>query len=190
MNTIEALKGRRTYYNINDKLPVSTDEIVKTVKEITELVPDSFNMKSSRVIVALGDQHKKLWDAIFDVFGGKVASEKIDSFKAGAGTILYFVDNVTVGNLQGQFPMYAERFPHWAAQSAGMLQISIWEALRELNVGASLQHYNPVIDDVVRKLFDVPADWTLDAQMPFGGIAAEPDAKPAEDIDLRVIVKA
>lgn len=86
--------------------------------------------------------------------------------------------------------MYAERFPHWAAQSAGMLQISIWEALRELNVGASLQHYNPVIDDVVRKLFDVPADWTLDAQMPFGGIAAEPDAKPAEDIDLRVIVKA
>lgn len=76
MNTIEALKGRRTYYNINDKLPVSTDEIVKTVKEITELVPDSFNMKSSRVIVALGDQHKKLWDAIFDVFGGKVAREK------------------------------------------------------------------------------------------------------------------
>mgnify|MGYP000272906178 CR=1 FL=1 len=186
MNTIEALKGRRTYYNINDKLPVSTDEIVKTVKEITELVPDSFNMKSSRVIVALGDQHKKLWDAIFDVFGGKVAREKIDSFKAGAGTILYFVDNVTVGNLQGQFPMYAERFPHWAAQSAGMLQISIWEALRELNVGASLQHYNPLIDDEVRRTWNLPESWMLIAEMPFGTPTAEPGEKEFGELSERI----
>ena len=53
---------------------------------------------------------------------------------------------------------------------------------------ANLQHYNPVINDVVRKLFDVPETWTLNAQMPFGGIIAEPDAKAKEDISARVKV--
>jgi predicted oxidoreductase (fatty acid repression mutant protein) len=69
-----------------------------------------------------------------------------------------------------------------------MLQFTIWTALRELGVGANLQHYNPVIDDAVKKLFDVPASWKLIAQMPFGGIVAEPDAKEKEDISVRVKV--
>ena len=46
----------------------------------------------------------------------------------------------------------------------------------------------PVIDDAVKKLFDVPASWKLIAQMPFGGIIAEPDAKEKEDISVRVKV--
>ena len=42
-----------------------------------------------------------------------------------------------------------------------MLQISIWTALRELNIGANLQHYNPVIDETVKKMFSVPDSWKL-----------------------------
>lgn len=64
-----------------------------------------------------------------------------------------------------------------------------WEGLRELGVGASLQHYNPVINEAVQKLFDLPSNWVLDAQMPFGGIVAEPDAKEKEDISQRVVIK-
>ncbi|MDY3973246.1 nitroreductase family protein [uncultured Veillonella sp.] len=189
MKTLETLQARRTYYNINKEIPVSVEDIVKFVEQATELVPDSFNMKSSRVVVALGEQHDALWDTIYDVFEGKVAREKIDSFKAGYGTVLYFVDQPTVEKLQGQFPIYADRFPHWAAQSAAMLQISVWEGLREMGVGASLQHYNPVINEAVQKLFNLPSNWVLDAQMPFGGIVAEPEAKEKEDISQRVVVK-
>ena len=54
-----------------------------------------------------------------------------------------------------------------------MLQLTIWSGLKELDIGASLQHYNPVIDDMVKKMFDVPESWILNAQMPFGGNAAE-----------------
>ena len=36
------------------------------VRKITELVPDAFNMKSARVVVALGDKSTVLWDAIYD----------------------------------------------------------------------------------------------------------------------------
>lgn len=188
MKTTEVLGARRSYYGINKELPVKEAEVVKVIEEVTELVPDAFNMKSSRVIVALGEKHDQLWDTIYDVFGGKVDRAKIDSFKAGAGTVLYFIDEDTVKALQVQYPMYAERFPHWAAQSAGMLQISVWTALRELGVGATLQHYNPVIDEAVRQLFNVPEGWHLDAQMPFGGIAGEPAPKDKEDIRERVTV--
>lgn len=188
MSIIQSLEKRRTIYALNDQLPVSEQQVTDTIRKVVELVPDAFNAKTQRVIVALGDKQKQLWDAIFDAFGGKVAREKIDSFKAGAGTVLYFTDKSITASLQEQFPLYAANFPVWAQQSNGMLQLSIWSALRELGIGASLQHYNPVIDEAVRKLFHVPENDVLLAEMPFGGIVAEPDAKPQEDINARVTV--
>lgn len=188
MKIQDLLKDRRSYYAINDKLPVADEQVVELVNTVTELVPDAFNMKSSRVVLALGDNQKKLWDAIYDAFDGKVAREKIDGFKAGAGTVLYFIDQETVENMQAQFAPYAANFPIWSQQSSGMLQISIWSGLRELGIGASVQHYNPVIDAAVKKMFNVPEKWMLVAQMPFGGIAAQPDPKDREDISKRVAV--
>ncbi|MDO5016207.1 MAG: nitroreductase family protein [Eubacteriales bacterium] len=186
MHIIDSLKNRRTCYQIDNQLEVSTDKIVDMVETLTELVPDAFDMKSSRVVIALGDQQAILWDAIYDAFGGKVPREKIDSFKAGAGTILYFYDQDVVKGMQEQFPTYADNFPIWANQASGMLQLSIWSGLRELGVGASLQHYNPIIDESVRKLFNLPASYKLVAQMPFGRILAEPNPKSKEDISKRV----
>ena len=96
MNIINSLKKRRTYYNIKKEMPVSIAKVIEMVEEITELVPDAFNMKSSRVVIVHGEMQNKLWDKVYDVFGGKVPREKIDSFKAGAGTILYFYDKKVV----------------------------------------------------------------------------------------------
>ena len=189
MSITESLAKRRSYYQIDKNLPVDAAEIVKTIETVTELVPDAFNMKSARVIVALGDKHDALWDAIYDAFGGKVPRAKIDGFKAGAGTVLYFIDNTVVKAMQEKFALYAANFPIWANQANGMLQLSIWTALREMNVGANIQHYNPIIDAAVKKLFDVPDEYQLIAQMPFGGIVAEPDPKPAEDIKQRVRIE-
>ena len=188
MGIHESLAKRRTYYSINKDLPVEEADVVKLVENVTELVPDSFNMKSARVIVVTKEKQDALWDAIYDVFGGKVAREKIDSFKAGYGTLLYFCDEDVVKTMEGKFPRYAENFPVWANQANGMLQISIWTALKELNIGANLQHYNPVIDETVKKMFHVPASWKLIAQMPFGGIAADPQPKAKENISERVKV--
>ena len=112
--------------------------------------------------------------------------DKIDGFKAAAGTVLYFYDEAVVENMQGKFPLYAENFPTWANHANGMLQISVWSALRKLGIGANLQHYNPVIDKLVCEMFGVPESWKLVAEMPFGGIVAEPDPKEKEDISKRV----
>ncbi len=188
MTFLDILKNRRTYYSINKNLPVSEDAIIAVVEKATALTPDAFDMKSARAVVVTGDKQDQLWDTIYDVFEGKVDRAKIDSFKNGYGTILYYSDTETVKALQETYPLYADNFPVWSSQANGMLQLAIWTSLRELNVGASLQHYNPVIDEAVRTLLDLPSTWQLIAQMPFGGIGQEPDAKAEEDISLRVKV--
>lgn len=186
MSIVESLKKRRSYYNINKDLPLSIEDVEKQIKTVTELVPDAFNMKSSRLVILFGEKQEQLWDLIFNSFGGKVSREKIDSFKAGAGTILFFYEDTVVKGLQEKFPLYAENFPIWANHSSGMLQLSLWAALRELGIGASLQHYNPVIDKAVKEAFGIPEEYIMIAQMPFGGIVSEPEAKEKEEISKRV----
>ncbi|UTC64102.1 nitroreductase family protein [Treponema sp. OMZ 799] len=188
MGIIQSLEKRRSYYNINKNLPVSAAEAGALIKKAVELVPDAFNMKSARVVTVFGEKHDLLWDSIYEVFGGKVPREKIDSFKAGAGTVLFFYDEKTVKALQEKFASYAANFPVWANQANGMLQLAVWTALREAGIGASLQHYNPVIDEKVKSLFSIPQEYVLIAQMPFGGIGSEPDPKEKENIDDRVTI--
>ncbi len=188
MKIIESLKARRSYYEIQKELPVPIETVTKMIEELTELVPDAFNMKSSRVIVVHGKKQDTLWDEIEKAFDGKVATEKINSFKSGAGTILYFYDRTVIETKQKQFPLYADNFPVWANHASAMLQLSIWSGLRELGIGASLQHYNPVIDDSVKTLLNLPKEYILIAQMPFGGIVSDPNKKEKEEIDKRVSV--
>lgn len=188
MTILDTLKKRRTIYQLNKNMPVSDEEVIQVINDVTELTPDAFNMKSARVIVAMNDNHDALWDAIYDAFEGKVSKEKIQTFKDGYGTVLYFIDDQVVENLQEQFALYADNFPVWAQQANGMLQYGIWNALADLNVGASLQHYNPVIDKAVKEMFNVPEHYRLIAQMPFGGIVQEAEPKEKEDITQRVKV--
>ncbi len=188
MQIVNSLKNRRTYYNIKKELPVSIEKVIEMVEEITELVPDAFNMKSSRVFIVYGEMQNKLWDKIYDTFGGKVPREKIDSFLAGYGTILYFYDGKLVSDMQNKFPAYAANFPVWANQASGMLQLAVWSGLRELEIGVSLQHYNPVIDKAVKEMFNIPEEYVLVAEMPFGAIEKEPAQKEKEDIKQRVQV--
>ena len=54
MKIIESLEKRRSYYSIGKELPVSEAQVTALVEKLAELVPDAFNMKSSRVVVALG----------------------------------------------------------------------------------------------------------------------------------------
>lgn len=84
-----------------------------------------------------------------------------------------------ISGLRGEFPRLGESGERYAADL-------VWTILRERDIGANLQHYNPVIDAKVKKLLDLPESWILLAQMPFGGIAAQPDPKEKEDVSLRV----
>ncbi|MNP03542.1 hypothetical protein D3C76_954300 [compost metagenome] len=65
-----------------------------------------------------------------------------------------------------------------------MLQFVVWTALEIEGLGATLQHYNPLIDDEVKKTWNIPATWKLIAEMPFGNPlapAGEKEYQPLED---------
>ncbi len=185
---IDHLKQRRSIYNLNNNLPVSKEEVISVIEQATEHTPDAFNMKSARVVVLLDSKHQELWQLVDEAYQGKINREKLQGFSRAKGTILYFIDNDVVQKLQQQFPLYSDNFPIWAEQANGMLQLAIWTSLRSLEVGANIQHYNPIIDDAVKSKFSVPKSYRLVAQMPFGGIVELPQAKEVEDIKQRVSV--
>ena len=100
-----------------------------------------------------------------------------------------FTDEAAVARTAAAQPRYAENFGLWSQHAMGMLQFAVWSGLAERGIGASLQHYNPVIDEAVRDMFDIPATWRLIAEMPFGSIAAPPADKPGENISERFRVE-
>ena len=60
----EALKHRRTYYSITYQSPVSDEEIELIVNLAVTHVPSAFNSQSTRVVLLLGENHKKLWHIV------------------------------------------------------------------------------------------------------------------------------
>ena len=91
-------------------------------------------------------------------------------------------------NLMKKFPQYASNFPTWAEQSSGMHQYIIWTLLVDMGLGVSVQHYNPLIDDQVKKEWNLDKNWRLVAQMPFGRPLTEPGEKEYKPVDSRSLL--
>lgn len=172
---ISLFKKRRSQYALGKSLPVSQNDVTHLIKQAVREAPSAFNAQSSRAVILFGAESQKFWERAKDELRKIVPVEafaategKLNSFAAGAGTVLFFVDTDVVKGLQEQFALYADNFPVWAEQSNGMAQFAVWTALADADIGASLQHYNPLVDQGVREAWGVPAHWTLRAQMPFG----------------------
>jgi predicted oxidoreductase (fatty acid repression mutant protein) len=189
----EAVESRRTYYAIGKDSKVSLEEIKKVVDHSVKFVPSAFNSQSARAVVLAGEHHDQLWEIVRETLRKVVPAEafgstdeKVNSFKNGFGTILFFEDQAVVEGLQEAFSLYKDSFPLWSLQSSGMLQFTVWTALEELGLGASLQHYNPLIDEEVHKTWNLPQSWRLMSQMPFGNPLAQPGEKEFTPLEDRV----
>lgn len=191
----DALEHRRSYYAISNSSPVSDDVIEDIVKFAIRNVPSAFNSQSSRAVVLFAGNHTKLWNIVMTSLEKIVSAEafentrvKIDSFAAGYATVLFFEDQSVVESLQASYPLYAANFPIWSEQSSAMNQLSVWTMLEDQGLGASLQHYNALIDESVRQEWNLPKQWKLIAQMPMGLPVAEPKEKSFQPIEDRVKV--
>jgi len=173
----EFVKNRRTYYVLTKDSPISKDKIEAVVKEAVLHVPSSFNSQPIRVAILFGAEHDKFWEAVKAVLKPFVPDEKaweasearVNGFKAGAGSILFFESKKVTTTQQEQFPLYAEKFPVWTTQSDAMHQFAVWTALEAEGLGANLQHYNPLIDKYVQETYKIDPEWELNAQLVFGG---------------------
>ena len=189
---LDLIKLRRSRYDLTNKSTLPQDEIVKLVQESVKHTPSPFNSQSTRVLLLCGVRHKQFWDIVRHelqqiIPADKFAptEEKLAAFSAAHGTILFFEDWSVVESLQAQFPAYKDNFPLWAYQANAMTEFAVWTSLAENGIGASLQHYNPLVDLEVHRQFHVPLDWKLIAQMPFGVVlhkeAPDKECRPIED---------
>ena len=195
-NLQQLVEHRRSIYALNKQLPVAKEEIIQLVEHTLFYTPSAFNSQSTRLIVLFGDDHEKLWRITEETLRAIVnndekfeaTQDKMNGFKAAAGTVLFYEDQSVVNDLQEKFALYADKFPDWSQQTNAMHQYVIWTALAGLNVGANLQHYNPVIDEQVAETWNVDKDWRLIAQMVFGGIEQPAGDKSFEPIEKRLRV--
>jgi predicted oxidoreductase (fatty acid repression mutant protein) len=188
----EALLQRRTNYALSNGSPISDEDIEEIVKTAVLHVPSAFNSQSTRIVLLLGENHRKLWEITKDILRKIVPAAafvqteaKINgAFESGHGTILYYEDQSVVRGLQVQFAAYKDNFPIWSQHTSAMHQFAIWTMLTDAGFGVNLQHYNPLIDEEVAKAFDINPDWKLIAEMPFGVAlqgAGEKQFAPLED---------
>lgn len=195
-NFKKAIENRRTYYSINDKSPISDAEIKEIIDFAVLHTPSAFNSQSTRIVLLLNDSHKKLWNITKKTLKKMIPAEAFASteakinnaFAAGHGTILFYEDQSVVEGLQKAFPTYSENFPVWSQQTSAMHQFVVWTMLEEAGLGASLQHYNPIIDEEVAKTWNINPKWKLIAQMPFGTPTSEPAPKEFEPLENRISV--
>lgn len=192
---LESIKKRRSIYGISKEAVRSDDQLEKLVEEAVLHTPSAFNSQSARVVLLLGEKHDRLWDiteetlkAIVGADSFASTAEKMASFRNGYGTVLFFEDEAVIEGLQKQFESYKDKFPQWSQHSSGMLQFVIWTALELEGYGASLQHYNPLIDEKISREWGIPASWSLIAQMPFGKPTSGPNDKSFEPLEKRVQV--
>lgn len=191
-----AIINRRSYYSITNQSPVSDLEIKEILTTAVKYVPSGYNMQSARLVLLLKEHHQKLWQIVMETLRKIVPPENFErtekkingSFASGYGTILYFEDEESIESLQQKFPTYADNFPTWSMQASGMIQFAVWTMLENVGFGASLQHYNPLIDDAVKEEWHLSPKWKLVAQMPFGTPSAQPNNKVIKPVEERLFI--
>ncbi len=178
----EAIINRRSIRKVKRNENITKEKINEVIKTALN-APSSFNMQSGRMVVLMDNEHEKFWDIVKETlrplvpeesFGATI--ERLQGFRDGAGTVLFFENQETVKKMQEKAPSYKENFPYWSHQGSAMLQYAVWLSFTAEGIGASLQHYNSIIDEEVKATWNIPAEWALVAQMPFG----EPNDEPGE----------
>ena len=148
----DSLSRRRSIYALGHTRIVTDFCLEDTLKDCLKNCPTPFNAQSARLVLLLNKNHLDFWNLVLQ--------------KVTAAAPIGKKDSVAQKNMHD-----------WTYEANGMLQYMIWQALAENEIGASLQHYNELIEDDVKKMLSLPDNWKILAQMPFGSIEKSPAEK-------------
>lgn len=192
---LSAMQRRRSYYHLGEHTAVGKKRIVELVGQALLYTPSAFNMQSARAALLFGADHKRFWSVVSESLKGIVPAnrfpqteQKISFLASGLGTVLFFEDLDVIREYGERFAPYKERMAAFAYEGNAMLQFAVWNLLEQEGLGVSLHHYNPLVDQAVRREWDIPLNWELNAQMPFGEIKAGPDEKETAALEERMKV--
>ncbi len=193
----DAMEQRRTIYNLESTISIDDSELEELIAHAVKHVPSAFNSQSTRIVLLLNDKNEKFWENTKEILKETMGPDrdfeptrqKIDNFKHSYGTILYYEDKDVITGLQEKMPNFYDNFEIWSNQTNAMHQYAIWTALATKGIGASLQHYNPIVDEATANEFNIPKTWKLVAQMPFGNVREEADEKDIKPVEPRFLIK-
>ncbi|MGO4987877.1 nitroreductase family protein [Gallicola sp. Sow4_E12] len=197
MDYLAAVAKRRSVYSLKKESTLKDENLIEMIKQVTQDAPSSLNSQSQRVVILLGEEHDYLWENIVmetlrkvvnDEERFKETEKKIKGFAKAYGTVLFYQDKNSLKIMEEKFPDYAHNFDRWASEGDGILLYGIWTALASCGLGASVQHYNPLIDEEVAQRYDIPKEWMLISQMPFGVIEEYPEPKEKMAVEEKVKV--
>ena len=107
MELNDVLRLRRSVYALDKNVKVSDDEIRSIVETSLLHTPTGFNSQGPRAVLLLGKGHEKLWSLTMEALrqvvpaaAFKSTEDKINSFAAAYGTVVYFEEEAIVKNLQ------------------------------------------------------------------------------------------
>lgn len=185
---IDQLKKRRNVSDLGNKIRFSQTYLTELIQESVRSCPSAYHSQSTRVVILYGNSHKKFWDIVREMQRKIVPAHifegielKMDQCIKAYGTVLFYEDQKTIQYLQKKRPFDAKELPIWSEQTSGMAQFAVWTALADSDIGASLQHYNPIIDEEIAKSFGIDENWKLRAQLVFGSIEQKIVEKPHID---------
>ncbi len=193
----DAMEQRRTIYNLENTISIDDSELEELITHAVKHVPSAFNSQSTRIVLLLNDKNEKFWENTKEILKETMGPDrdfeptrqKIDNFKHSYGTILYYEDKDVITGLQEKMPNFYDNFEIWSNQTNAMHQYAIWTALATKGIGASLQHYNPIVDEATANEFNIPKTWKLVAQMPFGNVREEAGEKDIKPVEPRFLIK-
>lgn len=193
----ELVQSRRTRYAIGNNTDVSKETVIARIREVAREIPTALNSQTSRLVLVFGEDNEKLWRYILDVQKDVMPAamwEKMSGVmevaKGAFGTVLFFEDLDAVAT---NMPLQPARAEAYKQNNNANVQFATWLALTELGLGASLQHMNvghaEGYDKGILEMFNLPANYELIAQMPFGSIEGEANPKQyiADDVRVQVI---
>lgn len=121
---LKNIAARRSIYGLGKESTISNARIKEILHETIKHSPTSFNMQAPRTVLLLNKEHDKLWDLATESVKAKLGQEgynglkaKLEGYKGGYGTILFFTDRPTLKSFQDKFPYMP--FDQWADHSQG-----------------------------------------------------------------------
>jgi hypothetical protein len=103
INYSEAVKNRRTIYNLTKKSTISDDRLKEIVTQAIKDVPSSFNSQSTRLVVLVKEKHDQFWGIVEEVLKAIVPAEKwehtasrLKGFQNAYGTVCVCWPSATV----------------------------------------------------------------------------------------------
>lgn len=192
---VDLAEKRRSIYALGTDSNYSKKDIENRIREVVKQVPSAFNSQTTRVVVLFDSANEKFWNHIYDVQQNVLEGEMWDMMsgiitgaKNGIGTVLFFEDKEAVEGM----PAQGVRQEAYKQNNNANAQYAVWLALAEMDLGASLQHFNvgyeQGFDKGTKEMFNLPESYEMLAQMPFGSVEQQAGEKEHIDTDVQVKV--